>query len=79
MLGNHGPHHKRKHFQAGLEVRSGHDVHFACAADLVAVDDFAHAGDANRLAWSHLLPAGACRFWSQAFLNLEVPDNEGEC
>ena len=54
-------------------------MHFACAADLVAADDFAHADDANRFAWSDLLSAGARRPWRQAFLNLEIQNDEGEC
>ena len=79
MFGNHDPHHKRKHFEAGLEIRSRHHMHFDCAADLVATDDFAHAGDANRFAWSDLLSAGARRSWRQAFLNLEVQNDAGKC
>ncbi len=42
-------------------------LHSACAADLVAADVFAHAGDATRFAWSDFLPAGARRSWRQAF------------
>jgi hypothetical protein len=57
MVGNHDPHRKRKHFEAGLEIRSRHHVHPACAADLIAADDFAHAGDANRFSRSDLLSA----------------------
>jgi lipopolysaccharide/colanic/teichoic acid biosynthesis glycosyltransferase len=68
MLRNHDPHHKRKHLEAGLEIRSRHHVHSACAADLVTADDFAHAGDANRFSRSDLLPAGARRSWRQASL-----------
>ena len=80
MVGNHvDPHHKRKHFEAWLEIRSRHHVHFAGTADLVAADDFAHAGDANRFAWFDLLPTRACRPWRQAFLNLEVQNDAGEC
>jgi len=74
MVGNHvDPHHKRKHFWAWLENRSRHHVHSACAADLAARDDFAHAGDANRFAWSDLLPAGACRgFFIWKFRTMKV-------
>ena len=72
MVGNHDPHNKRKHFESGLEIRSRHCVHSTCAADLVAADDFAHLGDANRFTWFDFLPAGARRSWRQAFLNLEV-------
>ena len=80
MVGNHvDPHHKRKHFEAWLESRSRHHVHSACAADLAARDDFAHAGDANRFAWSGLLPAGACRAWRKAFFYLEIQNDESEC
>ena len=79
MVGNHDAYHKRKHFETGLEIRSRYHVHSPCAADLAAADDLAHAGDANRFAWFDLLPAGARRSWREAFFNLEVPDNEGEC
>ena len=79
MVGNDDPHDERKHFETRLETRSRHHVHSACAADLVAADAFAHAGDANRFAWSDLLPAGTCRSWRQAFLNLEVQNDAGEC
>ena len=79
MVGNHDPHRKRKHFEAWLEIRSRHHVHSTCAADLAARDDFAHAGDANRFSRSDLLPAGARRSWRQAFLNLEIQNDEGEC
>src|ERR1044071_4762036 len=78
MVGNH-EHHKRKRFETGLEICSRYHVHSACAADLVAADDSAYAGNATRLAGSDLLPAGAHRSWRQAFLNLEVQDHEGEC
>ena len=79
MVGNHDPHHERKHFETWLEIRSRHHVHFACAADLVAADDFADACDANRFARSDLLPAGPRRAWRQAFLNLEIQNDAGEC
>ena len=79
MVGNHDPHHKPKRFETWLEIRARHHVHFACAANLVAADDFAHPVDANRFAWSDLLPAGARRSWRQAFLNLEVQNDAGEC
>ena len=80
MVGNNvDPHDKRKHFEAWLEIRSRHHVHSACAADLAARDDFAYAGDANRFAWSDLLPAGACRSWRKAFFYLEVQNDESEC
>ncbi len=79
MVGNHDAHHKRKHFEAGLEIRSRHYVHSTCAADLVAADDSARAGDADRFAWSDLLPARTHRSWRQAFLNLEVQNDAGDC
>ena len=79
MFGNHGSHYKRKNFKPGLEIRSRHHVHSAFAADLAARDDFAHAGDANRFAWSGLLPAEACRGWRKAFFYLEVQNDESEC
>ena len=80
MVGNHvDSHHKWKHFEAWLEIRSRHSLHSACATDLVAADDFAHPGDANRFAWSDLLPAGACRSWRKIFFYLEVQNDEGEC
>ena len=79
MFGNHDPHHKRKHFEAGLEIRSRHHVHFAGTADLVAADDFAHAGDANRFAWSDLLSPGARRSWRKTLFYLEVQNDAGHC
>lgn len=78
MVDNHDPHDKRKHLEARLEIRSRYHVHFACPADLVAGDDFAHAGDANRFARSDLLSAGARRSWRKTFLNLEVQNDAGE-
>jgi hypothetical protein len=52
-VGNHvDPHHKRKHSEAWLEIRSRYYLHSAVAAGLAAADDLAHAGDANRIAWS---------------------------
>jgi hypothetical protein len=50
MVSNHDPQHKRKHFETRLEIRSRHHVHSASTADLVAADDFAHPGNANRFA-----------------------------
>jgi hypothetical protein len=79
MVDNHDPHDKRKHFEAKLEIRSRYRVRFAGATNLVAGDDFAHAGDANRFAWSDLLSTGARRSWRKAFFNLEVQNHEGEC
>ena len=79
MVGNHDAHHKREHFETGMEIRSRHHVHSISAADLVAADDFAYAGDANRFARSDLLPPGARRPWRKTLFCLEVPDNEGEC
>ena len=54
-------------------------MHSACVADLVAADDFAHTGDANRFAWFDLLPAGARRSRGKAFFYLEVQNDAGEC
>ena len=68
MVGNHDAHHKRKHFETGLEIRARYHVHPACAADLVAVDDFAHDGDTTRLARPDLLPPKACRPWRKTLL-----------
>jgi hypothetical protein len=79
LVGNHDAYHKRKHFETGLEIRSRYHVHSARPADLVAADDLAYAGDANRFAWSDLLPAGARRSWRKAFLNLEIQNDAGEC
>jgi lipopolysaccharide/colanic/teichoic acid biosynthesis glycosyltransferase len=67
MVGNHDAHHKQKRSETGVEIRSRYHVHSACAADLVAADDFAHAGDANRFAWSDLLPSGARRLGGRHF------------
>jgi hypothetical protein len=55
------------------------EPHSAWAADLVAVDDFAHAGDATRLARPNLLPPKARRCWRKAFFHLEVQNDAGEC
>ena len=78
-VGNHvDPHHKGKHSEAWLEIRSRYYLHSAFAAGLAAADDFAHASDANRLAWSDFLSAGAHRPWRTTFFHLEVPDNEAE-
>lgn len=79
MVCNHDAQHKREHFETGLEICSRYHVHSACAADLVAIDGFAHAGDATRFARADLLPPESRRSWREAFLNLEVPDDEGEC
>jgi hypothetical protein len=54
-------------------------VHSAFAANLAALDDFDHAGDASRFAWSDLLPAGTCRAWRKTFFYLEVQNDESEC
>jgi len=78
-VGNHvDPHHKGKHSEAWLEIRSRYYLHSAFAADLAAADDFAHASDANRLARSDFLSAGTRRFWWKTFFYLEVPNNEAE-
>ena len=79
MVSNHDPQRKRKHFETRLEIRSRHHVHSACLADLVAADDLAHPGDANRFTWSDLLPAGAHRSWRKTFLDLEVQNDAGDC
>ena len=79
MVGNHDAHQKWELFETGLEIRSRYHLHSACAADLAAIDDFAYAGDANCFAWSHLLPARTRWSWRQAFLNLEVQNDAGEC
>ncbi len=79
MVGNHDPQHKRKHLEAGLEIRSRRHVHFACAASLVAGDDLAHADNTIRFAWSDLLSAGAGWSWRKAFLYLEVQNDAGKC
>ena len=79
MVGNHDAYHKRKHFETGLEIRSRYHVHSPCAADLVAVDDFARARDANRFAWFDLLPARARRSWRKTFFHLEVQNDAGPC
>src|SRR5439155_6846921 len=61
-----------------LETNSGPHLDFSHAAGLAAADDFAHAGDANRLAWSDFLPTGTHRLWWTTFFYLEVTDNEAE-
>lgn len=78
MVVNHDAHRKRKHFETRLEIRSRYRVHFACAAALVAIDDFTHAADANRVARFDLLPAGARRSWRKTFFHLEVQNDAGE-
>ena len=79
MVSNHvDRHHKRKHFGAWLEIRSRHNVHSACAADLAAADDLAHDGDATRLARPDFLSTETRWTRWKAFSYLEVPDNEGE-
>ena len=78
-MGDHvDPHDKGKHSEAWLEIRSRYCVHSAFAAGLAAADDFAHASDANRLARSDFLSAGARRLLRKTFFYLEVPDNEVE-
>ena len=78
-VGNHvDPHHKGKHSEAWLEIRSRYYLHSAFAAGLAAADDFAHASDANRLAWSDFLSAGARRLLRKTIFHLEVPNNEAE-
>ena len=72
------PRYKRKYAEAWQEIRSRYHVHSVCAADLAAADDFAHDGDANRFAWSDLLPPKACRPWRKTFFYLEVQNDEGE-
>ena len=79
MVGNHvDPHHKRKHFEAWLEIRSRYCLYSAFSAGLAAADDFAHAGDATRFARPNFLPPKACRSWGKTFFYLEVPNNEAE-
>ncbi len=63
---------------AWLESRSRYYVHSAFAAALAAANDFAHAGDANRLAWSDLLPSETRWLVRQTFFHLEVPHHEVE-
>jgi hypothetical protein len=53
-------------------------VHSAFTAALATANDFVDAGDANRLAWSDLLPAETDWLGRQAFFHLEVPDHESE-
>ena len=53
-------------------------MHSAVAAGLAAADDLAYGSDANRFAWSDLLPAGAHRLLRKTFFHLEVPNNEVE-
>ena len=62
-----------------MEIRSRHHVHSALAARLAAVDDFACAGDAARLARSRFLSTGARRSLGKTFFYLEVSHNEDEC
>ena len=61
-----------------LESRSRYYVHSAFTASLAAANDFAHAGDANRLAWSDLLPSETRWLGRETFFHLEVPHHEVE-
>ena len=49
---------------AWLESQSRYYVHSAFTAALATANDFADAGDANRLAWSDLLPAETRLAWA---------------
>jgi len=53
-------------------------VHSAFTASLAAADDFAYAGDANRIAWSDLLPAETGRLGRETFFHVEVSHYELE-
>ncbi len=53
-------------------------MHSAFAAALAAANDFADARDANRLAWSDLLPSETRWLGRETFFHLEVPDHEVE-
>ena len=64
--------------RAWLEIQSRSYVHSGFTAALATSNDFADAGDANRLAWSDLLPAETHRLGRQTFFHLEVPDHEVE-
>ena len=61
---------------AWLESDSRYYVHSAFTAALAAGNDFADAGDANRLAWSDLLPSETHWLGRQTFFYLEVPHHE---
>src|SRR4029077_3379372 len=54
-------------------------MHSPCAADLVAADDLAHAGDATRFARTDFLPTETRWIGWKTFSYLEVPNNEVEC
>src|SRR4029077_14917643 len=64
---------------AWLENRSRYYVHSAFTAALAAGNDFAHAGNANRLPWPDLLPSETRWPGRQTFFHLEVPDHEVDC
>ena len=61
---------------AWLESDSRYHVHSAFTADLAAGNDFAHAGDANGLTWSDLLPSETHWLVRRTFFYLEVPHHE---
>ena len=61
---------------AWLENQSRYYVHSGFAAALVAANDFADAGDADRLAWSNLLPSGTRWLKRETFFHLEVSNHE---
>jgi hypothetical protein len=63
---------------AWLESWSRYYVHSAFTATLAAANDSADAGDANRLAWSDLLPSETRWLGRETFFHLEVPDHEVE-
>ena len=54
-------------------------MHSACAADLVAADNRAHARDATRFAGTDFLSTETRWIAGKTLFYLEVPDNEGEC
>src|SRR5262249_39799395 len=77
MVGNHDALHHCTAFQTRLEIRLRRRLHFACATNLVAADDFARARDANGFARFDFLPAKTRRSWRKTFLNLEVQNDAG--
>jgi len=61
-----------------LEIGSRRHVYSPRAADLVAIDDLAHGGDATRFTGTDFLPAEARWIRWKTFSYLEVSNNEGE-
>ena len=74
MVGNHDPHHKWKHFETGLEIRSRHHVHYTCAPDLVAAGDHQDDSCVNRSTQRRPTPLWACERSGQSGKQRHIPN-----